>query len=85
MNHLAGNPVPSPPSSSAVSILDRVLSEHTHTWTGEEAEGIMRLMIDERMSPDPGNAAHPMSEQFGVFLELVKCRARMRLRANRGE
>ena len=72
-------------SSSAVTILDRVLSAHASSWTEEEAEGIVKLVVNENNPLSDGHSSHQLAEQFGIFLELVKCRARMRLRTIREE
>ncbi len=68
--------------SSCLAILDRVLSEQAPTWTTQEAEAIIQLVLveSEANAPTP-ESGEGMAEQFGMCLELLKCRARMQLRS----
>ncbi len=57
-------------------ILERLIGEQAGKWTEEEASGIVDLWVTET----PTVSECP-DDQFGVYLELMKCRARMRLKS----
>ena len=81
---MASSPQNAHPHGSAsadLTILDRLLEEHAPHWTEAEAEAIMKLYLAESgdMATDQ-ETTRALIEQFGVCLELVKCRARMQHR-----
>tara|TARA_A100001037_G_scaffold275397_1_gene273873 strand:+ start:237 stop:503 length:267 start_codon:yes stop_codon:yes gene_type:complete len=69
-------------TSADLTILDRLLEEHAPHWTEAEAEDIMKLYLAESadMARNP-ETTRALVQQFGVCLELVKCRARMQHRS----
>ena len=77
-------PLDLPPSTrgdiASAPILERLLAEHAPDWSRQEAEGIERLCLFPRSAASP-EADHQLEKQFGIYLELMKCRARRRLRS----
>ena len=68
-------------AASSSTILDRILEDHAIRWSEQETLGIINLYLDEQNdSPNSSETSKELVEQFGVCLELVKCRARMHLR-----
>lgn len=75
------DPIPSTRGDIAgATILERVLEVHALDWTRQEAEGIERLCLDP-LPASSSPADHHLAQQFGIYLELMKCRARRRIRS----
>ena len=72
------------PSTTATSlpILDRVLGEQAANWSDQDAASIMNLYLSDQLdSTTSEETKRELLERFGVYLELVKCQARIRLRS----
>lgn len=70
--------------SSCLAVLDQVLNEQAIAWTPQEAEAIVRLVLldlEPTGSGTDSRANEGFTDQFGMCLELLKCRARMQLRS----